>query len=75
METADGGCKESAWGEIDLIFEVVRGWELEIAWKWGFCPPSDGYGAYTFVIAPGWKRLAGGIKRVHGVRLIQYLRW
>jgi hypothetical protein len=53
METAGGGYKESAWGEIDSIFEVVRGRELEIARKWGFCPPSDGYGVYTFVIAPG----------------------
>jgi len=71
---AGGGCKESAWGKIDSIVEVVRGRELEITRKWGLCPPSDGYGAYTFVIAPGWKRLARGINRVHGVRFIQYLR-
>ena len=53
MKTAGGGRNESAWGKINSIFEVVRGRELEITRKWGFCPPSDGYGVYAFVIAPG----------------------
>ena len=72
---AGRGCKKSAWGEVDLIFEVVRGQELKIVRKWGFCPPSDRHGVYTFVIALGWKQLAGGVKRVHWVRWICHLRW
>ena len=63
---AGGGCKESTWGKVDPKFEVVRGGELEIVWKWDFCPPSDRYGAYTFIIDLGWKQLVGGIKRVMG---------